>query len=57
MSFGFVYGSRGSPQPAILYVHDLLMDSSGQWEAGWKVKSTALASFEDDCYFLTRNLV
>jgi hypothetical protein len=44
-------------QPAIMFAHYLIWDSSGRWQEGWNVKTTALVSFEENCFFITRNTV
>lgn len=42
-------------QPAIVFAHYLIWDSSKRFQEGWNVKTTALVSFEENCFFITRN--
>jgi len=44
-------------QPAIIFANYLIWDSRGRWPEGWNVKTTLLVSFEDNCFFVTRNTV
>jgi hypothetical protein len=44
-------------QPAIIFAHHLIWDSSKRWSEGWNVKTTALVTFEENCFFITRNTV
>jgi len=44
-------------QPAIIFAHYLIWDSSRRWQEGWNVKTTALVRFEENCFFITRNTV
>lgn len=49
--------SAAGVQPAIVFSTYLIWDSSGQWEEGWNVKTTPLVTFEENCFFITRNTV
>lgn len=42
-------------QPAIVFAHHLIWDSSRRFQEGWNVKTTALVRFEENCFFITRN--
>jgi hypothetical protein len=44
-------------QPAIVFAHHLIWDSSKRMSEGWNVKTTALVTFEENCFFITRNTV
>ena len=44
-------------QPAIMFSTYLVWDSGDRWSEGWNVKTTALVSFEENCFFITRNTV
>lgn len=44
-------------QPAMIFATYLLWDNSKQFEEGWNVKTTPLVTFEENCFFITRNTV
>lgn len=38
-------------QPAIIFANYLIWDSSNKWKEGWNVKTTALVTFAENCFF------
>lgn len=44
-------------QPAIIFANYLIWDSSNKWKEGWNVKTTALVTFEENCFFITHRTV
>ena len=44
-------------QPAIIFANYLLWDSRDRWPVGLNVKTSALVSFEANCFFITRSTV
>lgn len=44
-------------QAAILFANYLIWDSRGRWPEGWNVKTSALVSFEENCFFITGSTV
>jgi len=48
---------RSGRQPAMLYAHEVVLDSQRRFQPGDWVRSTPLRSFTDGCFFQTRNTV
>ncbi|HOY22151.1 MAG TPA: hypothetical protein PK002_03305 [Cellvibrio sp.] len=44
-------------QPAIIFANYLIWDSRDRWPEGWNVKTSALVTFERNCFFITRSTV
>jgi hypothetical protein len=48
---------RTARQPAMLYAHQVVLDSRCRFSPGDWVRSTYLVAFTDDCFFETENSV
>jgi hypothetical protein len=48
---------RTARQPAMLYAHQVILDSAWRFAPGDWVRSSFLVAFTDDCFFETENSV